>query len=84
MEKNIDEVSILEEIVKSFYHYALLAYLDPQRTLHKRMRIYKVLFDILKHNTQLYDLQKVYEKFITNSMNLNPKVVEESYETKRS
>jgi len=69
-------VSILEEIVKSFYHFTLLAYLDPQKTLHRRLRIYKILFEILRENTELYDLQKVYDKFINKKMNLNPKMME--------
>ena len=69
-------MSILEEIVKSFYHFTLLAYLDPQKTLHRRLRIYKILFEILRENTELYDLQKVYDKFINKKMNLNPKMME--------
>lgn len=72
MEKNLEEISILEEIVKSFYHFSLLAYLDPQRTLHRRLKIYKVLFEILKENVKLYDFKKVYDKFVNKTMNLNP------------
>ncbi len=64
-------------MIKSFYHYALISYLDPQRCINRRLKIYKVILDILKENTELYDLKKVYLKFISNKMNLNPKVNED-------
>jgi hypothetical protein len=48
--KNFDEVSVTEELLKSFYHYSLLGILDPQRTINKRARIQKLILDMLKNN----------------------------------
>jgi hypothetical protein len=73
----------VEEVIKSFYHFSLLAYLDPQRTMHRRLKIYRIILEILQANSKVYLVEDVYKKFITRTMNLNPKVLEEDDEKRR-
>lgn len=45
--KNVD---FYEEIIKGFYHYALLCSVDFEYTIKKKSELYRTLLNILKNN----------------------------------
>jgi hypothetical protein len=62
-------------LFKSFYHYILLSQFEEEYTRKCRLRLYRIIIEILTHFEIKKVLPELVEKFIRNEIALNPKLL---------